>query len=308
MTNDKRPMTNDALFDEAFMRKLEQLSLVARKIRSGKFRGERKSAKRGQSVEFADYRNYTRGDDLRALDWNIYARLERPFIKLFEEEVDQTVHILFDASASMDWPLNRAEHNKWIYARRLVASLGYIALANNDRLYVSALSEDKSAVWGPERRKQSIHRLLGFLAKYPAAGQTRLSPSLTRYAQQAKRPGLLFLISDFLTNNASDSYESGLSALQYRGHEVAVLHLLSPDEIAPSLSGDFQLQDVESGAKQEITVNATMKKLYRQQFTVWQGELEQFCRKHNINYALVASDKPFERLMLRYLRRRGFVK
>ena len=300
-------MTNDKLFDEAFMRKLEQLSLVAQKIRSGKFRGERRSARRGQSVEFADYRNYVRGDDLRALDWNIYARLERPFIKLFEEEVDQTVHILFDASASMDWPLNSAEYNKWIYTRRLVASLGYIALANNDRLYVSGLSNDAPAVWGPERRKQSVHRLLDFLAEYPAAGQTRLSPLLTRYAQQVKRPGLLFLISDFLTDNASDGYESGLSALQYHGHEVAILHLLSPDEIEPGLSGDFQLQDVESGAEQDITVNATMKKLYRQQFTAWQGGLEQFCRKHNINYALIASDQPFERLMLRYLRQRGFV-
>ncbi|MFQ5577375.1 MAG: DUF58 domain-containing protein, partial [Anaerolineae bacterium] len=181
-------MSLPLLFDEPFMRQLEQLSLVARRIRSGHFRGERRSAKRGQSVEFADYRNYVRGDDLRALDWNIYARLERPFIKLFEEEVDQTVHILFDASASMDWPPRPPEHHKWTYARRLAAALGYIALAANDRLTVAGLAEEGPVVWGPERRRQSVHRLLGFLSEFSAAGQTRLPAALTRYAGQAKRP------------------------------------------------------------------------------------------------------------------------
>ena len=304
-------MTEPILFDEPFMRKLEQLSLVVRRVKSGHYKGERRSTRRGQSVEFADYRNYVRGDDLRALDWNIYARLERPFIKLFEEEVDQTVYLLIDASTSMDWPPSAnpltpiSPENKWYFGRRLLAALGYIALTNNDRLHLAGLNGSDYRPWGPERNRRATHRLLSFLADLPAQGETNLARSLSRYAQQAKRPGLLFLISDFLT---ADDYQAGLSALQNRGHELAVLHLLSPDEIDPVLSGDFQLQDIETGQQRDITVNTGMTRLYQQQFAAWQGELEQFCRRRNINYALVSTQQSFEGLILRYLRQRGFVR
>ena len=121
-------------------------------------------------------------------------RLERPFIKLFEEEVDQTVHLLIDASASMDWPQTAnfsgqsSPQNKWTYGRRLLAALGYIALTNQDRLYVAALDEAGFSPWGPDRRRHSIHPLLGFLSDKAANGTTSLAQSLTRYAQQAKRP------------------------------------------------------------------------------------------------------------------------
>lgn len=303
-------LTDPILFDETFMRKLEQLSLVVRRIKSGHYKGERRSARRGRSVEFADYRNYTQGDDLRALDWNIYARLERPFIKLFEEEVDQTVHLLIDASGSMNWPPDGAlgqasARNKWRFGRQLLAALGYIALSNQDRLYVATLSAEGFTSWGPERRRQSVHHLLAFLSEQPAGQDTNLNQALTRYAQQAKRPGLLFLISDFLT---ADPYQAGLSTLQQRGHELSLLHLLSPDEIDPLLSGDFQLQDVETSLQRDITINATLKRLYRRHFDAWQGDLQQFCSRRAINYALLSTAQPFEALILRHLRQRGFVR
>ncbi|MEM7343625.1 MAG: DUF58 domain-containing protein [Chloroflexota bacterium] len=303
-------MSDPILFDESFMRKLEQLSLVVRRIKRLGYKGERRSTRRGQSVEFADYRNYVKGDDLRALDWNIYARLERPFIKLFEEEVDQTVHILFDTSASMNWPqissltTQTPDENKWQFTRRLVAALGYIALSNNDRLFVSGLSDANAQTWGPERRKQSIHRLLKYLADCQSTGQTNLNQTLKAYAQRAKRPGLLFIISDFLSN---DDYQAGLNMLQNRGHEIAVLHLLSPDEIDPVLSGDFQLRDVETDTQQDLTINATLKRLYRQHFETWQNDIQQFCQRRNINYVLINTDQPFETLILRFLRQRGFI-
>ena len=304
--------TDELLFDETFMRKLEQLALVVRRIKRGAYTGERRSTRRGQSVEFADYRNYAKGDDLRALDWNIFARLERPFIKLFEEEVDQTVHLLIDTSASMDWPPADANllgppapHNKWTFGRRVLAALAYVALSNNDRLFVAGLTENGPTRWGPERRRQSIHHLLRYLSEIPAQDTLTLGQSLTRYAQQTRRPGLIFLISDFLTN---DDYQSGLNALQSRGHELAVLHLLSPDEINPVLSGDFRLHDVETGAAEDLTINTTMQALYRRHFEAWQGELQQFCQRRTINYALVNTDQPFEELILQHLRRRGFVR
>jgi len=124
-------------FDESTLRKLDQLALVASRIRAGAMKGERRSTKRGTSIEFADYRDYTRGDDLRRVDWNVYARLERPFIKLLEEEEDLAVHLLLDASRSMDYGAD--EQHKFRYAQRLAAALGYIALAAGDRLMVTVL-------------------------------------------------------------------------------------------------------------------------------------------------------------------------
>jgi len=293
------------LFDPTFLRKLERLSLVARRARQDPFRGDRRSVRRGQSIEFADYRNYVRGDDLRALDWNIYARLERPFIKLFEEEIEQTVHILLDASGSMDWPPAPAAHHKWQFARRLAVALGYIALAGHDRLFVAGLSAAQPLVWGPHRRRRALYLLLQFLGDLPAQGETRLGAALTRYAGQTKRPGLLFIISDFLT---ADPAQAGLSALRSAGYETTVLHLLSPDEVTPTLTGDLQLQDVETGRKQDVGVNSTLKRLYREQFAAWQGDLTRHCAKWGINYALVSTATPFEQIILQHLRRRGWVR
>src|SRR3990170_2287704 len=124
----------ERIFDEKTLRKLDRLMLVANKIRAGAIKGERRSTRRGTSIEFADYRNYVRGDDLRRVDWNIYARLQRPFIKLLEDEEDLAVYLVLDASASMDWPRagGRTLH-KFVYAQRVLAGLAYIALGSGDR-------------------------------------------------------------------------------------------------------------------------------------------------------------------------------
>ncbi len=293
------------LFDETFLRKLEQLSLIARRVRRGQFRGEQRSTRRGQSIEFADYRNYVRGDDLRALDWNIFARLERPFIKLFEEEIDQTVHILLDASGSMAFPPDDADTQKWHYARRLAAALGYIALANNDRLHVTVLRGQTLSPWGPYRHRRRVHQLLEFLENAPADGETTLSAAFMQYALRFKRPGLLFILSDFLT---PEDYQPGISALQQRGHELTILHLLSPAEIDPAPVGDVQLVDAETGAKQDVTLNTALTALYRREFEVWQGELASFCHRRRINYGLISTDQPFESLLLHYFRHRGWAR
>src|SRR5258707_6623098 len=130
----------ERLFDEKTLRKLERLELIARRVRAGVMKGERRSNKRGTSIEFADYRDYTRGDDLRRVDWNIFARLERPFIKLLEEEEDLAVHLLIDASVSMDWPTaGEPSQNKFTFARRVLAGLGSISLRSGDQLNLSAL-------------------------------------------------------------------------------------------------------------------------------------------------------------------------
>ena len=162
------------ILEESFLRRLEQLSLVARRMRAGQTAGERRSTKRGASVEFADYRDYVQGDDLRRVDWNIYARLDRPFIKLFEEEEDLAVCVLLDGSGSMDWGSElgnggSGELNKWLYARRLAASLAYVALTSGDRLAVASLQSPTSDLpFGPVRGRGHALRLFQWLDELEA--------------------------------------------------------------------------------------------------------------------------------------------
>jgi uncharacterized protein (DUF58 family) len=296
------------IFDETYLRKLERLSLVVRQVRAGQIRGERRSTKRGPGVEFADYRDYTRGDDPRHVDWNIYARLERPLIKLFEEEEDLAVHLLLDASRSMDW--SEGDANKWTYTRRVAASLGYVALASGDRLTVAALAslpEGKavaSKVWGPHRNRAQLHRLLSWLDDLPAGGETDLARSLAHYARHPARPGLCFVLTDGFS---PAGMEDGLNALRGRGHDVVLLHLLAPEELDPLLGGDLRLVDVETGQTQDATVDGSLRAIYLRRLAAWQAGLAAYCARRDIRYLPVSTGQPFDDLILTHLRRRGLV-
>ena len=307
------------ILDGTILHKLEQLSLVARRARAGQTAGERRSTKRGASVEFADYRDYTRGDDLRSVDWNIYARLGRPFVKLFEEEEDLAVHILLDGSGSMDWGGEGDKEtrkqgdegrdaNKWVYARRLAAALGYVALASGDRLTVTSLSAQlaiRNSQFGPVRGRGHTLRLFEWLEGLEASGATDLNGSLRGYAITGGRPGLVVLISDLLS---PAGYVEGLTALAARGHEVALIHLLSPDEVEPPLGGDLRLLDVETGDPQEVTIDGGMRALYRRRLAGWRDEIRATCRARDVHYVPVETDTPFDRVVLYDLRRVGLVR
>lgn len=299
------PFQSSKIFDKSFLRRLDRLSLITRRIRTGRSQGERRSTKRGSSVEFADYRNYTPGDDLRRLDWRIYARLERPFIKLFEEEEEQSVYVLLDASASMNWPEGDDGLNKWNFARRLVAALGYIALASGDRLSLASLAATAGWRWGPQRGRGHIHALLNDLTAQTTAGPTDLNESLRRFSLTRQRSGLLFLLTDFFS---PAGYERGLAALAGAGYEVNVLHLLAPDEIDPPLHGDLRLYDIETGLAQDVTITPTLHRLYRDHFAAWCSQIEQYCFARDMNYLTLETSTPFETVILGYLRQRGFVK
>jgi uncharacterized protein (DUF58 family) len=293
------------LFNETALRKLEQLALVADRVRVGVMKGDRRSRKRGTSIEFADYRNYTRGDDLRRLDWNVYARLERPFIKLLEEEEDLAVHLLVDASGSMDWPAEDEETNKLRYALLLAGALGYIGLAGGDRVTVTLLRSSGNQRWGPFRGRQNSLALFHFLETGTAAGFTDLNLSLRHYALNGGRPGLLFLISDLL---APGGYKEGLNALQSRGYELVLVHLLSPDEVDPPAGGDVKLLDVETGAAAEISLDATTIDLYRARLQEWRQEIAAYCSGREVHYIPLISDFPWEKLVLQSLRAQSVVK
>jgi len=293
------------IFNESSLRKLEQLTLVADRVRVGVMKGERRSRKRGTSIEFADYRNYTQGDDLRRLDWNVFARLERPFIKLLEEEEDLGVHLLVDGSLSMDWPDEDEELNKLNYAVRLAGALAHIGLAAGDQVTVSLLSSTGNQRWGPHRGRHNTLRLLQFLENGRASGITDLNLALRNYALQGHRPGLLFVLSDLFSPSG---YQGGLNALQSRGYEVGLLHILSPDETDPPIGGDVKLVDIETGADAEITLDNSTLSLYRERFEGWQSEIMAHCQNRGVHYIPITSDYPWDRLVMQTLRARGLIK
>lgn len=292
------------LFDETTLRKLNQLTLVASRVRAGAIKGERRSSRRGSSVEFADYRDYTPGDDLRRLDWNIYARLERPFIKLLEEEEDLAVHVLVDGSQSMNW--GEGDEHKFNYARRLAAGLGAVALAAGDVLTIGLLQRGKvAAEFGPSRGQGSLPRLFGFLDRLEPGGETDLNTSLREYSITPRRPGFLILISDLLT---SGGYATGLRRLLGRGHEAALVHVLSPDELDPPLAGDLQLVDSETNHAQDVSLDGGLRAQYRARAQAWIQATQLDCRKQGVRYLDVTTSLPWDQMLLLEMRQAGIVK
>ena len=292
------------LFDESTLRKLNQLTLVASRVRAGAIKGERRSSRRGSSVEFADYRNYTAGDDLRRLDWNIYARLEKPFIKLLEEEEDLAVYVLIDGSRSMDW--GEDDQHKFNYARHLAAGIGAVALGAGDLLSVGLLQgRHVTSEFGPSRGQHALPRLFSFLESLEANTETDLNASLREYSIAPRRAGLVILISDLFT---ADGYESGLRQLLSRGHEAALIHVLSPDEIEPPLAGDLQLVDIETNFEQDVSIDGGLRNLYRTRVQAWIQSTQADCRKHGIRYLDLVTSQSWDQALLFEMRRTGIVK
>lgn len=290
----------DGLLDPEFLRKIEMLSLVARRVFPGRLKGERRSTKRGSSVEFADYRNYTIGDDFRRVDWNVYARLERLFLKLFVEEEDLFVYILVDASKSMGF----GHPEKLLYAKRTAAALSYIALSHLDRAGLAVLTGDAAKTLAPKRGKQSAPAVFDWLGSVQAEGDTRLASSLRDFSLKTTQPGLAIVISDFFDKD----YARGVTSLLSRGFEVTLVHLLDSHEVDPPVVGDLLLVDSETNERREVTVTQSLLRRYRQRLDEFCGGLESYCLRYGCNYVRVTNQTPFEDLILGYLRRRGTVK
>jgi uncharacterized protein (DUF58 family) len=288
------------VFDEAFLRQLERLMLVTRKAVRGGMKGVRRSSRRGVSVEFADYRNYTMGDDLRTLDWNIYARLEKLFIKLFVEEEDVTVHILLDASGSM----GTGAPDKLLFGKRAAAALAYVGLASYDRVSLAVLQGRVARRYPAVRGTGRIFQILADLSPVTAShGATDLAACARNYAAQLTQRGPLILISDLFDANA----ERAISELAGTRCELAILHTLSPDELDPPLEGDLRLVDSESGAGVDITADSSTIEAYRARLAAWQAALDAAATKRRAAYVSVPSTLPLADLVFAELRRRRVV-
>ncbi len=288
------------VFDEGFLRQLERLGLLMKQPARGGLKGGRRSTKHGQSVEFSDYRDYALGDDLRQLDWNVYARLERLFVKLFVEEEDVTVTFLVDASPSMAF--GRPE--KLQFAKRAAAALGYIALAGEDRVVVSALTGRVARRQAALRGSGRVFRLLSLLSAIrPAEGATDLLAAVRHAGAMLSGRGVVVLISDLL-DPAADRAVRELAA---QGSELIVLHVLSPDELDPPLQGDLRLVDSETGEGVDVTADLATLDAYKARLVAWQDGLAAAASKRRASYAPVPSDLPLADLVFAELRRRRVV-
>jgi len=295
------PSTVDpTVFDEAFLRSLERLLVLLKKPVRGGLKGTRRSTKRGLSVEFADYRDYSLGDDLRTLDWNVYARLERLFVKLFIEEEDVTVTLLIDASASM----SHGAPGKLLFAKRAAAALGYIALASEDRVVVAALAGRVARRRASLRGSGRALRLLAELSAIEAApGPTDLQAAVRHAGAQLAGRGVVILLSDLLDPAA----DRAIRELAGTGSEVVVLHVLAPDEIRPDLEGDLRLVDAETGGSVEVTLDLAARERYMERVEAWRTGLADLAARRRVSYVPVESDLPLADLVFAELRRRRVV-
>ena len=286
------------LFDAEFMRKLETLRLLAQRVFRSTSSGERTTMRRGTSLEFSEYRRYQPGDDFRYIDWNVFSRLDRLFLKVFTAEEDLTIHLLVDASQSM----RLGDPPKLDYARRVAAALGYIGLNNLDRVGVVSFADELGLPMPPQRGRQQIFSMLRYFESLQSHGGTNLNRVLSNYARQSDKTGLAIVISDLFD---AQGYESGLDALAYGKFDVLLLQLVDETEINPQYEGALRLHDIESAQQRRLTVKRRLLELYQQKVTEYLTQIETFCLKRNLEYLRASTVVPFEDLVLRYLRR-GF--
>lgn len=339
--NPPRPATMDELLDSRLIAQISSLDLTSRKIFAGKLKGERRSKKKGESVEFADHRPYVSGDDLRHIDWNIFGRLDRLFLKLFMEEEDLSLHVVIDATESSDC----GSPHKFAYAQKLAMALGYIGLVNLNRVAVTALGglyappgsgsgpasapRDRGAADAPTpnatagpgpgpdddgpamhhirdlRGRRRVADLARFLCSIRPGGSVDFPSAAKRLALSRRGRGVMIVISDFFMK---EGYEDGLRLLVGRGYDLFALQALSPQEVEPDITGDLRLVDVEDGDRAEITVSAPLLRRYKQNLAAYCDGLRAFCARREITALTVRTDTPHDTLLLDYLRRRGMLR
>jgi uncharacterized protein (DUF58 family) len=295
------PETKSApLLDPDFLHKLEQLELVSRKIFVGRMKGERKSKRRGSSVEFADHRNYSVGDDLRHIDWNVYGRLDKLFLKLFLEEEDLHVYTLLDTSLSMDF----GDPTKLHYGKQVAAALAFIGLVNHDRVVLDTFGSALESGLPSVRGRSQMWRVVQYLERLEASGGSDLTAAAESFAIQHAGKGVVVVISDFLDKRG---YHDALRYLLARNMDIYVIQVLSQEEVEPELAGDLRLVDVEDDDEAEITISAPLLKRYKDNLNAFLGGLRDWCTKRGITYIFTTNQNPFDKLILNYLRERGLV-
>ncbi|GJQ29393.1 MAG: hypothetical protein HBSAPP03_12770 [Phycisphaerae bacterium] len=308
-----RPKGIEDLLTSDLIARLDPLDLTSKKVFFGKLKGERRSKKRGQSVEFADHRPYSVGDDTRHIDWNIYARLDQIFMKLFLEEEDLSLQLVLDCSASSDC----GEPSKFLFMQKAVMALGYVGLVNLNRVGATAMGGlagegDAAAPAGAVssvvrdlRGRRRVHELAQWVCSLEPGGDFSFKEAAERIALTRRGKGLMLVFSDFFFK---EGFEEGLRRLVGHGYDVFVIQVLSPQEIDPPLTGDLRLKDLEDADTAEVTISAPLLKKYKANLAAYCQHLGSFCARREMTHMTVRSDTPIDVLVLDYLRKRGVVR
>jgi uncharacterized protein (DUF58 family) len=297
---DSSGSSDQTLLSPEMMAKLERMELVSRKIFRGRMKGERRSKRKGQSVEFADFRNYVAGDDLRFIDWNLFARLDRLYLKIFLEEEDLHVYTLVDDSLSMDF----GTPSKFLTAKRIAAALGYIGLCRGDRVSVSTFSKASAPL--VVRGRSSSHRLIGQLQSAQCQNPApSMEESVRHFCLRNTGKGIVILITDLMNKTG---YETALKMLVAREMDIYLIHVLSPEELEPNLTGDLKLMDAEDFDMREVSISASLLQRYRLTLNAFIDSARSFCNRRSIGYVSVRSDQAIDPLINDYLRSRGLVR
>jgi hypothetical protein len=284
----------DSFIDDEFLKQLEKLKIVSRKSARNPRRGEYRSWQSGEGFEFLDFRKYHLGDDLRYVDWSVYGRLDKLFIKLFHAEKGQTAHILLDISRSM----NSGTPSKDITAKKIAAALSYICLANLDKTGLMAFNNKIVKTKPPTRGKKQYLEVLKFFQSLKPTDRTNVNDSLKEYAAICKNPGIAIIISDFFD---PQGYEDGLKALAYRDFDINLIQVMDHEELYWSKTGNLLLNECETGEKKAILVDKNILDLYRNKISEFIAGIKNYCGHYGMNYFLCDTGIPFEKLLTDYL-------
>ena len=287
------------MFDTAFLKKLEYLSLVSRRIFPGQLLANKRARQLGSGIEFADHRNYSFGDDLRYLDWNVYARFGNKLIRRFEEEKDLHIYFLLDCSNSM----SAGNPNKFDYARQVTAALAYIALADLDRVCVVAFADKLYKIFPTTRGKQHILNLIRFLESLETVGNTTdLTTSMSEFVQRNLHDGLAVVISDFFDPNLLQmGPKSALDILRYRNYEPHIVQIHDTLEADPTFYGDIQLHDVETQGFRDATISEDMVRRYKRRFDAFLNEIRRYGIDNGLNCMVSSTAVPFDEMIWKML-------
>lgn len=294
-------METSDLLDPKLVRSLEQLELVVRRLNSGRTKGEKRSRRKGSGTEFADYRDYAQGDDPRFIDWNVYGRLDRLFLKMFHEEEDLRLSIYVDTSRSM----GHGEPSKLLQAKRLACALAYVALCAMDRVAIDGGNAGAAVAMRPVRGKRQLRPVVEFLGALKADGGTDLREGLRQLQMRNSAPGMKVVISDFMDKAG---YEGALKWLLRPEDRAVVIQVLTPQEVKPELVGDLALEDCEDGELTEVSVTASLLRRYEAGLKALVGGLRDFCRKRGLAYVFVPTSTPVEQTILGALRQAGVLR
>jgi len=281
------------LYDDNFLAQLEHLSFYSRRRLRSSTRGDFLGKRTGASLEFADHRSYNPGDDLRTIDWNLVARLDKIFVKLFKEEINLYIYILIDCSRSMVYGKNA----KLLYAIKVAAALSYIGVANKERVGIATFSDGVDNIAYPLRGKKQIYYLFDFLAGIVPGKKTNINSSLKEFCDRKVHPGIVVVISDFFDQAG---YEEGLKYLIHNRFDVNIIQVLSPEDLKPDLYGPMIMDDIEGEGSISLNVNEHVLQLFQEVVTEKNKELKLFCRDYRIYHFLTTTDIPFEEMVLEY--------